>query len=138
MNAFLMLCDFAETINGKLYIQGGGWTRMVNAGEPITMYVAGKIFVPWNQANRQSALHLSLVSDDGQEVLDPSGSAVRMEGNFEVGRPPGTPPGVDLDLPISFRVEGLPMPAGRYRWELRIDGVESTTVPFTIVSPAAQ
>jgi len=26
VEAILLLCDYAEAVNGKLYIMGGGWT----------------------------------------------------------------------------------------------------------------
>lgn len=134
MHAFLILCDFAETINGKLYIQGGGWTRLATGGAPVNFFLAGKIFVPWTNANRQSALSLSLVTEDGNPVFDPNGSPVHMDGGFEVGRPPGTAAGTELDVPLTFRLEGLPMLPGRYRWELKVDGVEMVALPFTILA----
>lgn len=129
-----MLCDFAETINGKLYIQGGGWTRIAAAGLPTTFFLGGKILVPWTQTNRVNAILVELNTSDGQAVVGPDGQPVRIDGEFEVGRPPGVSAGSDMDLPVSFKVEGLPLAAGRYQWSLKVNGVQIAEVLFDVLA----
>lgn len=90
-----MLCDFAEQINGKLYIQGGGWSRLgAPEGSAFSIHVAAMVYVPWDDANRKRRILLQLFSEDGAEVEvgEPS-KPVEMRGEFEVGRPPGIAPG---------------------------------------------
>jgi hypothetical protein len=135
MHGYLMLCDFAETINGKLYIQGGGWTRLAAGGVPTTMYLAGKILVPWNQTNRANTIDLDLFTGDGRPVLGPDGSPLHLGGNFEVGRPPGVAAGSEIDFPVSFKVEGMPLDVGRYMWTLKVSGAQIAEVPFDVVAP---
>lgn len=129
----MMLCDFAETINGKLYVHGGGWSQVTTGGAPVTMFLAAKLLVPWTQTNRRNGIALELFTADGDAVVGPDGLPVRLLGDFEVGRPPGLPPGTDIDFPLSYRLEGLPLPVGRYRWELRVDGVLVTSVTFDVL-----
>ena len=40
MDVTLLLCDFAEAVNGKLYVMGGGWNVLFAPGQPVTMSVA--------------------------------------------------------------------------------------------------
>ena len=63
MNGFMILCDYAEEIGGKLYVVGGGWSRTARADTAGDFYLAGKLLVPWTDANRPHAptrsLHIS-------------------------------------------------------------------------------
>ena len=133
MDCWLTLCDFAEVINGKLYIQGGGWSRRSTTGGPFNAAIAGKLLVPWNEANKRLNLKLQLVTDDGQPVSDPEGKPVVIDGEFEIGRPPGLAPGSDLDFPLAFNVGGLNLDVGRYRWEFLVTGDVRSTVAFDVV-----
>jgi hypothetical protein len=36
MEASLILCDYADAVNGKLYLSGGGWTTLV-ADQPASV-----------------------------------------------------------------------------------------------------
>ncbi|KRB38814.1 DUF6941 family protein [Microbacterium sp. Root180] len=118
MRGFVILCDFAEAINGKLYIQGGGWSRLTALpGLPVTLTLAGQILLPWDDANRRRSLVIQLFNEDGQEVYagDPA-QPVEVRGEFEVGRPPGITPGSELDFPFATRFEGVPLVPGRYKF----------------------
>ena len=90
MRVTMMLADSAQEADGKLFILGGGWS--VTGPEIPPSAVAMKIDVPWDQANRPHEWVLELLTEDGQP-LEIEGQALRVEGQFEVGRPPGTAPG---------------------------------------------
>ena len=46
-----------------------------------------------------------------------------MDGDFEVGRPPGHPTGVPINVPVALNLSGLPLIADtRYEWGAFIDG----------------
>ena len=90
MRVTIMLADAAQEAGGKLYILGGGWS--VTGPEIPPSAVAMKIDVPWDQANVRHTWMLELVSEDGVPV-EIEGQPVRLEGEFEVGRPPGAAPG---------------------------------------------
>ena len=85
---------------------------------------ASVIKVPWDQANIQHTFRLTLVDTDEQAVLVPGAEQpVQVEGQFEVGRPPGLKPGTPLDFALAVNVPPLPLqPDSRYVWRLLIDG----------------
>jgi len=121
MEAILLLCDYAEAINGKFYIMGGGWT-MCQPGLR-NMSVAIRVFVPWSDANSKHKLALLLQDESGNTVAfgNPP-MEVMNEGSFEVGRPPGIPEGTELDVTLVFTFNGLALePDKGYRWQLEID-----------------
>ena len=121
MDVTVMLADWADSINGKLYIQGGGWSR-VPAGL-IHCALAIKVGVPWTEANAKHRLLIRLVDADGQAVVPAEGQPpVEIETMFEVGRPPGLVPGTTLDVALAPNFIGLPLPPGRYRFALELDG----------------
>lgn len=130
----MMLCDYAEAINGKLYVTGGGWT-MLRGPLPLDCAVAVSIAVPWHATNQKHKLSLDLVDEDGNPVQDPEGNPVHIEGDFEVGRPPGTKAGDSIANSLSFRVQGLLIPSGGYSFVLSIDGSEVGKTPFRVFRP---
>ena len=76
----------------KLYIAGGGWTRL-RSGRPLDCAVAISLAVPWDRTSQKHKLSVDLSDEDGVLVQAPDGNEVRIEGQLEVGRPPGTKPG---------------------------------------------
>src|SRR5213592_1828364 len=99
MRVTMLLADAAQAINGKLYILGGGWS--IIGPDPVPSAIAIKIEVPWDEANKRHKLKLELVDADGRPVTVPTPTGekpVQLEGDFEVGRPPGLKPGTPLDM----------------------------------------
>lgn len=133
MDGWLTLCDFAEVINGKLYIQGGGWSRRAVAAGPFSAALAGKLLVPWNDTNKRLGLRVSLVDSDGLPVMAADEQEVKVVGEFELGRPPGLAAGSELDFPLAFKFEGLTLEAGRYRWEFFVEENLVKAVNFDMV-----
>lgn len=136
MRVTMMLADHAATAEGKLYINGGGWS--VIGSEPIPMAIAILVQVPWDQTNMRHSLRLELVDSDGDPVLvqGPEGEPVPLAigGDFEVGRPPGITPGVSIDMPFALNLAPTPLPpGGRYVWTLYIDDEtrEDWRLPFS-------
>ncbi len=118
----MLLADFVQAVQGKLYVLGGGWS--VTGPGAVQMGIAVKIEVPWDEANLQHSFRLTLVDADEQPVLVPGAEQpVQVEGQFEVGRPPGLKPGSPLDFALAVNVPPLPLtPNSRYVWRLAIDG----------------
>ena len=137
MKTTLLLCDYAQEVGGKLYVLGGGWS--IYRGAPVTMALAVKISVPWDSANVRHDFQAKLVTEDGGEpqLLGADGQGVatpiQFDGSFEAGRPPGLPPGSDLDAPFAVNIAGLPLPPGRYEWRVAIDGEPVDRVAFTVM-----
>ena len=122
VETIMLLCDYAEVINGKLYIMGGGWTLCPPG--PRNMALAIRVLVPWDETNVKHRLVLMLQDEEGRTIeLGEPPRPVKQEGEFEVGRPPGVLPGTELDFSIAFGFAALPLePKKGYRWQLELDG----------------
>lgn len=122
----MLLADAAQAVQGKLYVLGGGWS--ITGPGPTPMAIAIKVEVPWDHTNRRHTWSLELIDEDGQPVLVPTPEgeqAIKIGGEFEVGRPPGLPPGTPIDLPLVVNLAPLPLPAGqRLEWRLTISEYE--------------
>ena len=139
MRVTMLLADAAQEVQGKLYILGGGWS--VTGPDVPPMALAIKLDVPWSDANASHGFELALVDTDGRAVKVDDGTdgtdgtrEVRIGGNFEVGRPPGLPPGSDIDCAFTVNVGAIPLAGGRYAWQLWIDGetAEDWQRPFQV------
>lgn len=123
MRATLLLADHAVVAEGKLYINGGGWS-VTTGGAPSA--IAVKLDVPWDRTNHRLQLRLRLVGQDGEPVVVPGPEGpqpVVIAAEAEVGRPPGLAHGADIDFPLAFQIGPLPLePGQRYQWVLDIDG----------------
>jgi hypothetical protein len=123
MKVTMMLADAAQSVGGKLFILGGGWS-VISPG-PQQMAIAVKFEVPWDRTNQHIEIGLELVDEDGAVVTDPAGTPVRIGGAVEVGRPAGIRPGTPLDVPISINAGVMLEPDRRYVWRLVVDGQTS-------------
>jgi hypothetical protein len=117
----LILCDAAQADPaGKVHMLGAGWSI---TRSPTSHAVAVLIKVPWDRANQQLNLKLSLLTADGPpvELATPGGTApVEALGSIEVGRPPGVAPGSMLDAAFALNVPPIPLEPGRYQWRLEL------------------
>jgi hypothetical protein len=124
MKVTMLLADSAQAVNGKLYILGGGWS--ITGPQPAPSAIAIKTDVPWNEANARHELKLALLTEDAQPIMVPTPTgdrAVELSSEFEVGRPPGLRPGIDLDVALAINIGPLPLPPdGRYVWRCWING----------------
>lgn len=140
MKVTLLLADAAHAVDNKLYILGGGWS--VTGPDPVPFAIAMKLEVPWDRTNERHRWALRLLDADGQAVVVPTEhgpAAVEISGEFEVGRPPGIPPGTPIDLSVAINSGPIPIPAGgRYVWRLAIDGAEDPAweLAFTTRPPS--
>lgn len=141
MEVTMLLCDAAQSVGGKLYILGGGFSTInASPGGHQSMALAIKIEVPWDQTNRKIKFELRLKDDDGQPVdlrgqrgssnLGP-GDAIA-GGEFEVGRPPGMKPGTPIDVPLVIPFAAMQLRLGGYVWELDINGTTMARIPFRL------
>lgn len=129
---WLILADAAQVSSNKLYLLGGGWDRLVvsrTLPAAHRMAIAASFRVSWNETNHKHDFELEITDGDGAEVA-------KLGGQFEVGRPPGIPPGqeqraqiaVDLALPLKHH--------GTYEVIARLNGDERRRFPFNVVGPA--
>lgn len=122
---FLILANHAEVRDGLLNLLGGGWIehrRRVPKGgpTPISHFGIGvSVLVDWNDTNRRHHLTIRIENADGQEIA-------KIEGDVEVGRPPGIQPGSSQRTVLAFNVDTRWPSAGTYRVVARL-GDQSET-----------
>ncbi len=126
---YLILADWAEVINGKIYVQGGGWTT-ITAREPVpvsrTIAIAVSPRVEWHETNTPHDLVIRILREEGQAEL------ARIDARFEVGRSAGLPQGSSQPHPMAVNLPLTFERAGEYEVRASIDGEEVTTLSFRI------
>ncbi len=132
MKVTLLLADYAKVGDGKLDVLGAGWSMMRAAGA-FGFFVAALFQIPWDQTNTKHAFRLELLDADGRPVSTGDDS-IRIDGEFEAGRPPGLKPGTPVDAPLVVPFGPLLLDSGRYEIRLTIDGEtkEDWFVAFTL------
>lgn len=123
-----LLCDAATVREGLLHVLGGGVTRINRPGYPAPLApltLALRILVHPTETDRPHQLEVRLQGADGE-------TAARFDVQFGINDPGDIQPGEEVSVPLP-----LPMPqeialtqAGRYSFELLIDGTHQATVPF--------
>jgi hypothetical protein len=131
---YLLLCDAAQVVGAKLYVMGGGWDRVQLPQYPATLPVsiAAGVRVEWTETNRRHKLTIRGLSADADREL------FKAEGEFEVGRPPGTPHGMSQLFQVAMNVPlQIPEP-GSYTVEASVDeGAAIHSLPFLAVAAQA-
>lgn len=132
---WLILADSAQVVGNKLYLLGGGWDVLtVNSGFPLDQRcaVALAIKVPWNETNRKNTFEVEVMAED--PTTEQPKSLLKVGGQFEIGRPPGIPPGQDQRMQIALetnvRIEG----PGTKLIVARIEGEEMKRTTFNVVA----
>jgi hypothetical protein len=129
----VLLCDAAQVVGSKLYVLGGGWSRVLAVQTTVPMTLAVVIAIPWLQANQQFDLLIRLLDDNNRPVTIPGQPGpVEVRGQLEAGRPPGLSAGTPLDssLAVAF---ALPLEPGIYVWETSVVGHVTDTTRFEVI-----
>ena len=132
IDASMLLCDHAQSVGGKLYVLGGGWTQVKRDQWNGTLALAINIAVPWDRTNEPIRLRANLLTEDGEPV-SMGNAPVQAEGNMEVGRPPGVRRGTPLGASVALNFQGLQLDPGGYVWELEVAGDVRERVAFQVV-----
>lgn len=135
-----MLCDSAAAVEGKLYIQGGGWNAIAAGSMPFAAPRIGMallIGVPYGDTERRHQLTVGLADEDGSALpLGPvtaTGRAAHLQLGFEVGRPPQLPPGDTQLLPFALNIDGYAFARpGGYAFVIAVDDHEITRLRFRV------
>lgn len=127
---WLILSDAAQVVGNKLYLLGGGWDVLtVNSGFPVQRRCAVSIAfrVPWTETNQRHEFGVEITDDDGHRRL------AKLNGGFEVGRPPGIRPGQDqrvqTAVDLALRIDN----PGQYAVVATIDGEVHRRASFNVV-----
>ncbi len=86
---FVILGDYAQAVQGKLNLIGGGWNTH-NADQypsAVPFGIGIGILIPWSLTNRTHQFELVIKGSEGADL-------VRGGGEFEVGRGAGIPAGM--------------------------------------------
>ena len=122
METVLLLADAAtQDSHGKVSALGLGWSVTSSPTPPAALVLFMK--VPWNLANQKHRLEMRLVDEDGRPA-GPGPEGLNIQGEFEVGRPPGLPQGTDIDNAIVLNLPaGLELGTDRgYEWRVEVNG----------------
>lgn len=128
---YLLISDYAEALNGKIYVQGGGWDTMTaNSPFPLSrnVAIAMGLRVPWDETNQRHPVRLAILDEDRNTEL------ALAEGEVEVGRAPGIPRGQAQLVPIAFTIPLTFEAPAAFSARLTVDGHEVKVVPFRVVA----
>lgn len=125
---WIILADYVEVINGKLYMTGGGWNNITLQQMPVEhgFGVAVAFAIPWASCNELHPIKIEILDPDAVVLLT-------VEGEVEVGRPPGLPTGSAQRVPLAFngrtRIEKL----GTYVIKTYVHGRLSKDARFNVL-----
>lgn len=125
----LVAADFAEVVNGKLYVMGAAWESFRPPAYPavMRMAMAVAIRVPYLDAGVPHRLQLALVDADGVELF-------HLDGNLETTRPPdsrGDPVLVPLAVNAQVEIKG----PRSMEIVARVDGGPARRYPIRALPP---
>jgi hypothetical protein len=126
---FLILTDYAEALNGKLYALGAGWSvlRFPELPQEWRFTIGIGIDVGWDETNQRQTLDVVIQDPDGAEL----GEDLSME--IEAGRPPGLPPGQEQRMVVAFNVGASFETAGPHAVVIRSGDAELERSRFHVV-----
>lgn len=106
---FVLLADFAQAVNGKLTVVGGGWNILNATQYPFAVpFGLGLGFlVPWGETNRKHSFKFVIRRSEGTELANGT-------GEFEVGRGAGTPSGMTQRVVVGVSGQIQVPEAGTY------------------------
>ena len=126
-----MLADAATEANGKLYIHGGGWDRIVTTELPFVQATFALVLTfrfEWSETNESVPFLIELVDSDNQLA------GLRGEGVMEVGRPVTARAGDPVNASYVTTIAGLKFnQAGPHQFRISSEGRELATIWFRIV-----
>lgn len=127
---WVVLADHAEVLNSKLYLMGGGWETLTveTLPRPFRLALAVAFSIPWNETNKAHTLEVELRTEDGA-------SLARIEGQLEVGRPPGIRPGQTQRVQMAATLELTFESLGTYEVVAGVVGGDRTSTTFTVMMP---
>jgi len=120
----LIFANHVESVNGLLYISGGGWNnhnRFVAPGGPPPISHLGLaviIAVPWHETNRMHSITIEIRDEDANVAV------ANINAQINVGRPPTLRPGTTQYPTIGLPVDIVFPHAGGYEIIARVEGAD--------------
>jgi hypothetical protein len=129
---FALLADAASTVEGKIYILGGGVSRVTAPTLPWAQSLAvclRLIADPDDDLTVEREIEISIIDPSENTILGPVKAAM-------VGKPPPpADPSMDVELAmlLALTINGIALRSyGPHRIALSVDGAEAT-LPFVVV-----
>jgi hypothetical protein len=120
---FALLADYAQTIHGKLFVQGGGLTRVTVGGLPWLQSIAVCMRLEFDEDDDSGRpYHFQI------QVVDPEGDAIFDHGAPIAWQAPPTEvlEGEDRGAFIAVTLNGVPFQrTGPHRVTLAVDGARA-------------
>lgn len=114
--------DHAETVNAKVYVNGGFWDVLRFATYPAvvpSMALVAVIEVPFSAYHQDHRFEISMEDSDGKAL------SFAVTGEFRIGAAPEMRYGDPTLMPLSVPINGLQIDSpGDYVFSLSIDGTE--------------
>jgi hypothetical protein len=131
---FLMLADHAESVNGKLYMVGGGWNvlRLPELPHEWGFHITLGLDVGWSETNQPHNLSVVIHDPDGVELGE------GLSADFETGRPPGMPAGQDQRLVMSIGTTATFSAAGPHAAVVQVNDEEIGRARFYLMEGQAE
>lgn len=126
---FLILADYGESLNGKIYAMGGGWNmlRLPQIPQEWAFSIVFAIDVPWAETNRRHTLTLHIEDPDGTLVGD------EFSLDFETGRPPGAVEGQDQRISLALQTRQTFTTTGPHAVVVRVGEDEVDRTRFYVL-----
>jgi hypothetical protein len=125
-----MLADGARAAEGKLYILGGQWDRIISARFPAqhpSMAVVLVVKVDYSEAPKSCELVVQL-SLDGQPM------GARIAARMLIGHAPGLTRGAPQFAPVAVTFTNVAFESpGRYEWVVTADTEVLGRIPLEVV-----
>ena len=131
---FVVLADFAQSVQGKLTLVGGGWNRHHTMQYPsVLQFGLGiGILVPWSETNRKHPMKFTIRKSEGPQLIGG-------EAEFEVGREVGTPAGMTQRAVLGLAGQLQLVEPGTYEIVVSIEADEKrVTFEALPVAPPTQ
>ena len=136
MDVDAILCDHAQTADGKLFISGGGLMRYWVDPQPpymVALGIGAVAQVPYTATGQAHIFTVALFDEDGHPVV-PFGAedtaevgGVEASVPFELGRPPGLSHGEAQPYCLAVNFTIALRELGGYAFEIKIDDPRSRT-----------
>jgi hypothetical protein len=130
---FLLLADHSESVNGKLYMVGGGWNmlRLPELPHEWGFHISLGLDVGWDETNTSHTLLVNVQDPDGVELGE------GLSAEFEAGRPPGMPAGQEQRLVMSIGFNAEFVSSGPHAAVVQANGEEIGRARFYVAAAAA-
>lgn len=127
-----LIADYAEIVQGKLYLMGGGWDTTHASQVPATVRLAVAVGVrlDWGDTDHQFPVVIRVEDDDGHEF-------VRIQGAVSASRPANAIPGAGQLAQVAANLQVTLPELGGYRVHVSVGGDEAAVarnLPFRIAS----